>query len=35
MADAVSSTGEGAACEKGELVNTCEKGELVNTCEKG
>ena len=35
MADGVYSTGEGASCEKGELVNICEKGELVNTCEKG
>ena len=35
MADGVCSTGEGASCEKGELVNTCEKGKLVNTCEKG
>ena len=31
MADAVCSTGEGAACEKGELVNTFEKGVLANT----
>jgi len=44
MADGVCSTGEGASCEKGELVNTCEKcylvhtsekDELVNTCEQG
>ena len=35
MAGGVCSTGEGASCEKGELVNTCEKGLLVNTCEKG
>ena len=35
MADCVCSTGEGASCEKDELVNTCERGELVNTCEKG
>ena len=35
LADGMCSTGEGASCEKGELVNTCEKGELVNTCEKG
>ena len=34
MADGVCSTGEGASCKKGELVNTCEQSELVNTCEK-
>ena len=31
MTDGVCSTGEGASCEKGELVNTCEKGKLANT----
>ena len=31
MADGVCSTGEGASCEKGELVNTCEKGVLWKT----
>ena len=31
MADGTCSTGEGASCEKGELVNTSAKGELANT----
>ena len=31
MTDSACSTGEGASCEKGELVNICEKGELANT----
>ena len=35
MAGGVCSTGEGASCEKGELVNTCGRGELVNTCGRG
>ena len=29
MAGGVCSTGEGAASEKGEVVNTCNKGDLV------
>ena len=30
MADGVCSTGEGASCAKGQLVNICEKGVLAN-----